>query len=543
MFEFSRKVISFILIANIIMKSKNQYFSYFVNLVFPACVFGVVSGGATAVIVLIYKMLAKYVIGASEEIYSLFGQYTYLIPIALGVLFFIALALAAVYKKAPDLAGGGIPNSIGILRGVFSFSWLKSLWGTVALSLVTFFTGVPLGNEGPSVQIGTAVGKGCAKPVSKKHGVWSRYSMTGGASAGFAVATGAPVSGMMFVLEEAHQRISPMLLIVSAVSVSSAALLVELLSPILCVSATLFPRFSLMALSVKDLWLPVLIGAAVGFFSVLFLYYYRVISAFFVKKLKKVDQKYKIFAVLAVTLVLGVISPDFISTGHELIISLFEGGEAIYMLILLLLMRTTLTLSANSVGMTGGIFIPLLSVGALFSALVGKGVIGVFGLSEEYFTVILMLGITACISGMMNMPLTAIAFAIEALSLGGNILYVIISAATSFIIVELFKAKSINDSVIDNKIEKLYPSSEKTVIDTHVTVREGSFAIGKQVRDVFWPANLFVLSVKRAGQEYSEIDEHGGIVLAEGDILHIRYSTYNNQITEQELHSIIGGEK
>ena len=48
------------------------------------------------------------------------------------------------------------------------------------------------------------------------------------------------------------------------------------------------------------------------------------------------------------------------------------------------------------------------------------------------------------------------------------------SAAVSFIIVELLRAKSINDSVIDNKIEKLYPNSEKTVIDTRVTVKAGS---------------------------------------------------------------------
>ena len=521
------------------MKSKNQYLNYFVNLVFPACVFGVAGGGATAVIVLIYKLLAKYVIGASEAVYHLLGMYPYLIPLALGVLFLICVALSMIYKKAPDLAGGGIPNSIGILRGVFSFHWLRSLIGTIALSLVTFFTGVPLGNEGPSVQIGTAIGKGLSEPISKKHGVWSRYSMSGGASAGFAVATGAPVSGMMFVLEEAHQRISPMLLIVSAVSVSTAALVGELLSPVLDVSAALFPALAHLTLSVKDLWLPLLIGCAVGLFSVLFLRYYRIISVFFRKRLKKIGHRYKIFAVLALTLALGVVSSDFISTGHELIISLFEGGGAVYMIFLLLLVRSTLTLSANTAGMTGGIFIPLLSIGALFSALIAKGLMAL-GLSEEYFTVILTLGIVACISGMMNMPLTAIIFSVEALSLGENILYVIVSAAVAFIIVELFRAKSINDSVIDNKIEKLYPNSEKTVIDTRVTVKAGSFAIGKQVRDVFWPANLFVLSVKRAGEEFSEINEHGGTVIEEGDILHIRYSTYNNEATERELRSIIG---
>ena len=64
-------------------------------------------------------------------------------------------------------------------------------------SVTSFLIGVPLGNEGPSVLMGTAVGKGCTDTLAKKHPAWSRYSMTGGACAGFAVATGAPISGIL----------------------------------------------------------------------------------------------------------------------------------------------------------------------------------------------------------------------------------------------------------------------------------------------------------------------------------------------------------
>ena len=72
------------------------------------------------------------------------------------------------------------------------------------MSLLSFLMGVPLGNEGPSVQIGTAVGRGTTRIALRKRFAWDRYSMTGGACAGFAVATGAPISGILFAVEEAH---------------------------------------------------------------------------------------------------------------------------------------------------------------------------------------------------------------------------------------------------------------------------------------------------------------------------------------------------
>ena len=72
-------------------------------------------------------------------------------------------------------------------------------------SYIAFFTGLPLGNEGPSVLIGTALGRG-TNNLFNRTPAWDRYVMTGGAAAGFAVATGAPATGIIFALEEVHKR-------------------------------------------------------------------------------------------------------------------------------------------------------------------------------------------------------------------------------------------------------------------------------------------------------------------------------------------------
>ncbi len=519
---------------------KNHYKKYFINLMFPAFIFGSITGIFTAIVVLLYKLCAKYIISFSEKGYHYLGQNLYLIPIISVALLGLAFVLAYLYKHVSNLRGGGIPASIGFLRGILPFKWIRNVVGVFILSLTHFLIGVPLGNEGPSVQMGTAIGRGSVYAFAKKNRAWDRYSMTGGACAGFATATGAPISGIVFAIEEAHQRISPMIIMVASTSVMFSHFTAELLAPVFGVSVSLFPSMELIKLRASDIWIPVVVGLVIGLFAVLFLNYYKVINNLVNKILKKFPLFIKIFIVYFATLVLGIISYSFISTGHELILELFHSEIAIYMLLIVLLVRATLTLSANTSGLTGGIFLPIMALGAVVSSILGKLGCLAFGLGHEYYVMILILGITACISGMMKMPLTAIVFAVEALSCYNNILFVITSAAVAFVITEIFETKSINDTVLYRKIDEMHEGKALVYIDEYVTVKEGAFAIGKQTRDIFWPSNLFVLSIKHPETHQPEIDGHGGKEIIAGDILHIRYSTYNEEQTNEELFAIVG---
>ncbi len=506
----------------------------------PAVAFGALAGIFTSVVVNLYKLCAHFVIGWSHDGYAALRTHWYFIPLVLALMFGVAWLFGYIYRNIPNLRGGGIPTSIGILRGIIPFKWLRNVIGVFVMSLTSFLFGVPLGNEGPSVQMGTALGRGAVYAFGKKHRAWDRYAMTGGACAGFSVATGAPISGILFAVEEAHQRISPTILIVASTAVAFAHFTTELLAPTLGVSRTLFPRLSLVQLSLRDVWIPLFVGAAIGLFAVLFLSYYAVIRDLFNVKLRRIRHRYRIFFVFALTLVLGLCSSTFISTGHELILSLFHTPRAVWLLATALLVRSTLTFCANTNRLTGGIFLPILAIGALLASLVGRGVQSAFGLSEEYYVMILVLGITACISSMMKMPLTAIVFAVEALSCHDNLLFVIIVAATSYMITEVFDAKSINDVVLDNRIEELNEHRTSKVIDTYVTIQKGAFAVGKQIRDIFWPANLFVLSVRHSERKRAMVDEHGSKAIHEGDVLHVRYSTYDAEASRAELVAIVG---
>ena len=353
------------------------------------------------------------------------------------------------------------------------------------------------------------------------------------------MATGAPISGILFAIEEAHQRISPTIMIMASSTVIFSDITSEIISPIFGVSTKLFNNLQVVDLPLSKLWIPVIVGFTMGIIGALLLRYYQGISKLLNKKLGRVKSFYKIFTVLILTMCMGLISFSTVSTGHDLIHVLLEGKYAIFALILILIVRSTLTFSASSSGITGGMFIPVLALGATIASIVGKVMLNA-GISAELYSTIVVLGIIACLSGIMKMPLTAIVFAIEAMGCHNNIIAVIIVTVLSYLITEMLETKSINDTAMEYRIEQMNEGKEARVIDTQVTVKEGSFAVGKQIRDIFWPANLFVLSVKKAKKVNAEVDGHGGKLLGVGNVLHIQYSTYNEEETRIQLEDIVG---
>lgn len=492
---------------------------------------GGIAGLVTGTVITLYKLCAKQIIHLSEEGYAYLRGNPLWIFAAVAGLFGLALVLAQIYRRTTNLRGGGIPTAIAVLRGWLPFQWLRNAVGIFTLSLTTFLIGVPLGNEGPSVQLGTALGKGCTKLLGGRGHGWGRYGMTGGACAGFATATGAPLSGILFAVEEAHHRVSPLLLLVATAAVGASRLISDLLSPVLGVSSTLFPSMQLPSLRPTECWIPLALGVLFGLFAVGFLSFYRGVAHLLKDKLTKVPDTYKIFVILLLTLGLGLVSYSSISTGHELILSLFD-GETVLVLLLLLLVRSALTVGANVTSLTGGIFLPLLAIGAILSALFAEGVTAL-GLDASYYPVILVLGITACIAGMMKMPLTAVAFAVEALSAYELILPILLVTAVAYGVTELFDAVSINDRVLESRMEQVREGRTRTVAEATVTIQPGSFAVGKEIRDIFWPDGLFVLSVDKKGAL-------GGKTLHEGDRLKVRYASFDEKRLQQELTAIAG---
>lgn len=530
--------------------------TYLYNLLFPALIYATLTGACVGTCIVLFKFCATHVIHASGAVYELLRAHPQYLPAAVGVLLACAILCAAVYRFHSNLRGGGIPTSIGILRGLIPFRWFYNFFGVFAMSMLTFFIGLPLGTEGPSVQIGTALGRGVtrigSRTAGQKRAAWDRYLMTAGACAGFCTATDAPISGMMFAIEEAHQRISPMIILVSTISVTASKITSMLLSPLFGINTYLFSPMRLIVLKPHEFWLPVVIAVAVGLFAVFFLKYYQLLrkmwlafTAFLHRAFPKFMQStvgaaLPLFVVFLMTLTAGFVSETNLSSGHHLIEELMHGQLAWFLLIFFVMVRMSIMIFANTAGLTGGMFLPIMALGAMISSIIGGYLITHTSLTSGYYPVVVVLGITACIASMMEMPLTAIVFAIEALSAHENIVPVLIVSVLSYFLTEVIEVDSINEVVLEHRLEDMHRGKESVTVDTEVTVAPNTFVIGKHVRDIFWPANFFVLTVRHSDEHHAQMDERGDLTLREGDILHVRYESYDPEETARELYAIVG---
>ncbi|MBQ8504316.1 MAG: chloride channel protein [Clostridia bacterium] len=515
---------------------KKSQITYIKNILLPCLVYSGLTGIFTGCLIFLFKLSVSRVVPFSESVYAFVRENPAFLPLLLIGAAAVGGISALILHYAPDCKGGGIPTAITLLRGLVSFSWVKSIFLLFPSALLTYLCGVPLGTEGPSVQMGTAVGRGTVRIFVKKHLAWDRFVMTGGASAGFAAATGAPLTGIFFSFEEAHKRFSPMLFMVSAVSALTSTAVMQLLCPLAGISPSLFHLKTDASLPLTFLWSAAIIGIICGLVGAGFTKLYGIIHSFIDTKLKKIPFAVKIILVFTMTAVIGFFIPDCLGSGDGLIEALFDRQGAWQMLIVCFCIRGIMLIIANNVGITGGLFVPTLAFGAVIGGLCGKAMIGMGILPEEYYIITVVLGIASFLSASSRTPIMATAFTIEALCGLQNILPVIMGVTLSYITVETLGIHDFTDIVIDGKLKAAHKGKKDRVFDIKMTVAEGAFAEGKEIRDILWPPTCTVLSVHKNPTTHHH--SHTGI--SAGDMLTLHYHTYDPEETRRSLEAILG---
>ena len=504
------------------------------SIIFPAII-----GVFTGILIFIFKISASFVMSVSKSIYSFVSANPAYLPLLLIGAAVLGLISALALKYAKECRGGGIPTAIASIRGLVPLKWMQGILVLFSTSMITYFAGVPLGNEGPSVQMGTAVGKGASETLGTKKRAWDRYLMTSGACSGFAIATGAPLTGIMFALEETHRRFSPALLTVAAVSVLSGTVTHEILSAFFGIDTTFFDLTIDAVLPIRHLWVAVVVGAICGIVSIVFTQIYRFARALQVTVLKNISFVLKISVIFVASALLGFISLDFIGTGHDLIERILHSETVWYLLFSVLAVRALVMIFANVQGVSGGLFVPTLAFGAIIAALVAEALISIGVIEEQYFSMLIVVGMASFLAASSRTPITALTFAAEALCLANNILPTVIGVTVAYLTVERFGRTSFTDAVIESKIEHAHHGKEPIIVDTHMTVMSGAFADGMNVRDILWPPTCVVLSIDK--KQISA--KHDPTVIGVGDVLHLHYQTYDEGDTLEILTHILGSQE
>lgn len=320
----------------------------------------------------------------------------------------VALAAWLVHRFEPDAAGSGIPTVKEVLRQHRPLAWLRVLWVKFASGTLAIGAGLALGREGPTVQMGASLGQGLAR---RRGGgpEGERTLLVMGAGAGLAAAFNAPLAGVFFVVEELRVTLRPRLAIAALIATSTAVWLGRSLFGQAPVFAT--PGFAPPALASYPLFLG--LGLLLGGAGVLF---NRALLAT-VAALDGLRARFGVAPVAAAAGALvglvGAAAPWLLGPGEPLINRAIDVGLPWRLAAIVLLARLALTLVSYGSATAGGLFAPVLVLGAHLGLLAGQGAQALLpdwvGPPGTYAVA----GMCALLTASVRSPVTAIVLMIE----------------------------------------------------------------------------------------------------------------------------------
>ena len=168
---------------------------------------GVLVGIFAGLVVGVFRFLIEKIFHLVQDVYH-WSQQSMLWLLALVFLYaFIVLLNARWVKSEKNIKGSGIPQVEAELKGLMSLSWWSVLWKKFVLGILAISSGLMLGREGPSIQLGAMSGKGVSKFLNLS-AAEERALIASGAAAGLAAAFNAPIAGLLFVVEEVYRHFS-----------------------------------------------------------------------------------------------------------------------------------------------------------------------------------------------------------------------------------------------------------------------------------------------------------------------------------------------
>ncbi|WP_235432409.1 ClC family H(+)/Cl(-) exchange transporter [Nostocoides japonicum] len=120
----------------------------------------------------------------------------------------VCIAAALVHRVEPHAEGSGIPRVEAVVEGRTEPGSFRILPVKYVGGLLSIGSGLALGREGPSVQMGGNIAIIVGKVLRRSRGD-VRLLVAAGAAAGLATAFNAPIAGGVFVLEELVRRFDP----------------------------------------------------------------------------------------------------------------------------------------------------------------------------------------------------------------------------------------------------------------------------------------------------------------------------------------------
>ncbi len=404
---------------------------------------GLLVGAVGGLIVLLYRIALSYAGDWLHTILSFIKGKPFRIVGWFLVLILLAVIVGKLVKWEPMISGSGIPQVEGEVTGKLHQNWKKVLPAKFIGGFLCLFGGLSLGREGPSIQLGAMTGQGISRILNRGK-TEEMYLMTCGASAGLAAAFHAPLAGVMFAVEELYKGFSAAVLI----SVMTASVTADFISSYIMGVEPVFSFRVDQPLPQNYYGLLLLLGVVVGIAGVF--YNWAMLKAQeLYKKPKHLDETGRLLIAFLMAGVLGLCMPEVLGSGHELIVSLTDGEMVLRTVLLVLVVKFLFSAVSFGSGAPGGIFFPLLILGAMIGG--AFAMIGTqwFGLPAQYMNNFVLLSMVGFFTSIVRAPLTGIILLFEMSGSVSQMLSLSIVSVTSYITATLLRSAPIYESLLE----------------------------------------------------------------------------------------------
>ena len=453
------------------------------------------------------------------------------------VLILIAWILDKLIRFEPDISGSGIPQIEGELKGLEDQNWRKVLIAKFAGCVLAIGGGLALGREGPSIQLGGMIGKGFAR---RKNALLTeeRMLMSCGAGAGLAAAFGAPLAGVLFALEELHKNFSAEVL----VSTMAASAVADYIAVNIIGLRPVFDFDVEHRIPLRLYWAVVLLGVILGILGVLYNKLLDKMQDFF----DRLGNKFiSIGIMLIISFLMMFIYPTVLGSGNNLVKVISDGKFTLAALAILFVAKLFFSTGSFGTGTPGGIFLPLLVIGAITGGLYSTFLSATFGVEEYYIKGFVIIAMAGFFSAIVRAPITGVILITEMTGNFMTLLSLVAASLVAYVVADLLGGEPVYDQLMHRRQRKkvehgsgtpdhdyladVYSKSDKKYVKKRISIRErkvvidssihiGSMMDGHKVMELGLPEGSLIVSVMRDGKE---IIPHGSTILNGGDDLEI----------------------
>ncbi len=462
---------------------------------------GLLVGVAAGIVVMLYRIALTYAGQWMNAALDWMRGDMLRTALWFAALLVMALIVSRLVKWEPMISGSGIPQVEGEILGKLTQKWKKVLPAKFCGGFLCLLGGLSLGREGPSIQLGAMSGQGISRLLDRGK-TEERHLMTCGASAGLAAAFHAPLAGMMFALEEIHKGFSVSIL----VSVMTSSVTADYICSHIMGLDPVFQFRLEHVLPQNYYWMLLVLGVILGVLGAL---YNKVmlLAQDLYKKPKFLNETGRLIIAFMAAGVMGILMPSVLGSGGDLIVDLTGGELLLGAAALTFVVKFLFSAVSFGSGAPGGIFFPLLVLGALIGGIFAMACVELFGLDPVYINNFVLLAMAGYFTAIVRAPITGIILLFEMSGTVSQMLSLAVVSVAAYITATLLKSEPIYESLLERILQGQGGAEKKGAFSggqkvlSEFVIMGGSALEGRKVMEIDWPKNCLLVAVEREGKE------------------------------------------